>query len=144
MNADAYRRPNKDKLQEYGKEGLAPILDLFKKYGGEIEKYIGHVQTGLNQGCQNLRSDSSSNPEKEMVATWFEQGATWVDKLKAEIQEQDTDKLLKFIETQGREHPAALFATTLIAGSVFGVVGKKAYNARSQNLNQDHNPNASL
>lgn len=117
-----------DKLQEYGKEGLAPLMEVFNKYGQEFNKYIEHINSGLNTAAKELRNNSSESEEKEIVASWFEEGASWTKKLEERLKTSSSDDLLNFVEEQGRQHPAALFATSLLAGSVFGRIGKYAVN----------------
>lgn len=144
MRTEDIKGTGRDKLQEYGKEGLAPLMELFNRYGKDIIKYIKHVEEGLDQGCKSLRSHSGATggeadktqSDKEMVASWFEEGARWVGKLERQLETKNTDELLDFVESQGREHPAALFATSLIAGSVFGVVGKQAWKSRPESEEQ--------
>lgn len=135
MNTEEFKQSGKDKLQEYGREGLAPLMELFNRYGKDIVHYVRHVSEGLEQGCRNLRDKQAPGEgpecdERLMVASWFEEGAKWARDLEHQLENRNTEDLLDFVETQGRQHPAALFATSLIAGSVFGVVGKEAYKYR--------------
>lgn len=141
MRSEEIKETGKDKLQEYGKEGLAPLMELFNRYGNEILLYMKHVEKGLNEGCKSLKSASSENKEeaaakeeREMVASWFEEGARWIGKLEKQMENKNSDELLDFVEKQGRDHPSALFATSLIAGSVFGVVGKQAWKSKPEQM----------
>ena len=138
----------KDKLREYGKEGLAPLMELFNRYGKDIVHYMKHVETGLERGCEALRSDKeregkgqegaqSESEERQMVASWFEEGAKWVGKLEEQLENKNSDELLEFVERQGREHPAALFATSLVAGSMVGVIGREAFQARGSEVKSE-------
>lgn len=145
MRTEDIKDTGRDKLKEYGKEGLAPLMELFNRYGKDIVRYMRHVGEGLEQGSQSLQSapqdssnesgvesDNENSDERQLVASWFEEGARWVDQLEKQLEQRNSDELLEFVERQGREHPAALFATSLVAGSVFGVVGKQAVKASPQ------------
>ncbi|MCO4753172.1 MAG: hypothetical protein KC478_01755 [Bacteriovoracaceae bacterium] len=135
-----------DKLQEYGKEGLEPLMELFNKYGQEFIHYIKHVETGLNNAAKSLKEDQSDEDkeEKQIVSSWFSEGAQWTEKLKTRLKDSDTQDLLDFIETQGREHPAALFATSLLAGSMFGRLGKHAFKVQYDNKDSSTTTNSNL
>ncbi|MBC76778.1 MAG: hypothetical protein CME64_12255 [Halobacteriovoraceae bacterium] len=115
-----------DKLQEYGKEGLAPLMEVFNKYGEEFNQYINHINSGLKSAAKELQNDSSGSEEKKVVASWFKEGAQWTEKLEQRLKDSSPEELLDFVESQGKQHPAALFATSLLAGSVFGRIGKYA------------------
>ena len=134
------KEAGKDKLQEYGKEGLGPLIELLNKYGQEAVHYLKHIQEGLEKAEHTLRSDrkaeqegqeETANEERRLVASWFEEGAKWTRKLEERLDKEDSEDLLQFVEDQGREHPAALFATSLFAGSVLGRAGKHAYKTDS-------------
>lgn len=128
MNQEEIKRASKDKLQEYGREGLAPIMELFSKYGDEIVSYIKHFETGLDEGAASLEGEGAE-AEKKQVATWLREGAKWVSKLENRLESGDSEALLSFIDEQGKNHPAALFASSLIAGGIVGAIGKQAYKA---------------
>lgn len=126
MNQEEIKRASKDKLQEYGREGLAPIMDLIGRYGEEILAYVKHFETGLNEGAASLEGQGAED-EKRQVARWLKEGAKWMSKLEKKLENGDSEDLLNFIEEQGGRHPAALFASSLIAGGVVGAIGKQAY-----------------
>ncbi|MEX0799548.1 MAG: hypothetical protein WD025_08885 [Bacteriovoracaceae bacterium] len=130
----------KDKLQEYGREGLGPVMELFNRYGQEMVEYVKQIATGLEKGGQSLReenpSEEGSKEARELTASWFEEGATFVNKLESQLNHKSSDELLEFVERQGREHPASLFAVSMVAGSLLGRVGKHAYKTKSKSA--DH------
>ncbi len=132
MNQEEIKRASKDKLQDYGREGLAPIMELFGQYGEEILTYVKHFETGLDEGAASLEGENIET-EKKQVASWLREGAKWISKLEPRLENGDSEELLNFIEEQGRNHPAALFASSLIAGGVVGAIGKQAYKADEPN-----------
>lgn len=133
----------RDKLSAYGKEGLAPLLNLLTRYGDDIIHYVRHVAEGLESASESLTAINTENPttgnqdvgelnceKRKLTADWFKEGATWAKKLETQIKSSSSEEILEFIEREGRAHPAALFASSLIAGSIFGAVGKEAYKLR--------------
>src|SRR5690554_6436283 len=118
MRMEDSKDMGKDKLREYGREGLAPLMELFNRYGKDLGRYIKHVETGLERGFEALRSNKDSegkdqegkggegaqseSEERQMVASWFEEGAKWVGKLEEQLENKNSDELLEFVERQGR------------------------------------------
>lgn len=116
------------KFQDYGKKSLGPLIDLLHNYQGDITPYLSALQKGLLAASDSFTE--TSGPEKT-VGNWFRSAHDWTQDIGRNLEGKSAKDIFGFIESQAKARPAALFATSYVAGLLFGRVGKHLIKSNS-------------
>ncbi len=133
----------KTKLKQYGKKSLAPLVDLLHRYKDQINPYMDALDKGLQGACNSFNASkpatsttqpmSSSKPAtsspsnsaaEKVVSGWFTEAADWFKGARTKMSTEDPKDLLNYLEEEARNRPGLMFATSYVAGLVFGRLGR--------------------
>lgn len=121
---------NRDVMQRfrsYGRESMEPFLGLLDKYGDTVGAYLEAMEEGLRSAGAILRNDSSNqSPVRRTVGLWFEEYSSWLGNMRSSFHGSDPRGVLSFIETEGKRQPAVLLASSILAGTLLGRLGRSA------------------
>ena len=116
----------KTKLKQYGKKSLAPLVDLLHKYKDQINPYMSALDKGLQGACNalNTQGQPSSVEAEKVVEGWFRDANNWFNGARDKLSTDNPRDLLNYLEEQARDKPGLMFATSYVAGLVFGRLGR--------------------
>src|SRR5665647_7577 len=102
-----------DRVKEYGKKSFAPFIDVLHKYQGEITPYFSALDKALQGAINALKNESGQGTEAEkMVSEWFSEASQWFNQAKSKFEATDSNALMNYLQEQGRNKPAVMFATS--------------------------------
>jgi hypothetical protein len=118
--------PLEGKFKEFGKKGLAPLVDLVHRYQGDITPYLSAIDVGIQGAIDALRNAEGEQAEAthQSVAQWFTEAQTWFGGAKEKLSSKSPSDLLNFLETEARQRPAVMFASSYVVGLVVGRLGR--------------------
>lgn len=139
----------KTKLKQYGKKSLAPLVDLLHRYKDQINPYMEALDKGLQGACSSFNSSADnsvnssinssistpnasrimnakpqSNEAEKVVSGWFREASDWFQGARDKMSTEDPKDLLNYLEEQAKRSPGLMFATSYVAGLVFGRLGR--------------------
>lgn len=135
----------KTKLKQYGKKSLSPLVDLLHKYKEQINPYMMALDKGLEGACSSFSSQQESNAQnwkaspdgtskattsqtnseaEQIVSGWFREATDWFKGAREKMSTENPKDLLDYLEEQAKSRPGLMFATSYVAGLVFGRLGR--------------------
>lgn len=158
LNSKSKSNPiGKTKLKQYGKKSLAPMVDLLHRYKDQINPYMQALDKGLQAACDSFSSSqeqvqaqaqaqsssfqgargskaSGSNSDAERVVEgWFREAHDWFNGAREKMSTENPRDLLDYLEEQARDKPGLMFATSYVAGLVFGRLGRHIGRIKAKN-----------
>ena len=93
---------------------------------------------GTSKSTPSMSSSvSQSNPEAEqIVAGWFREATDWFKGARDKMSTEDPKDLLNYLEEQAKARPGLMFATSYVAGLVFGRLGRHIGRIKTKNSMQ--------
>ena len=118
--------PLEGRFKDLGKKSLAPLVDLVHRYQGDITPYMSAIDVGI-QGAINALRDvqgEEGSTVNQSVAQWFTDAQSWFGGAKEKLASKSSTDLLNFLETEARQRPAVMFASSYVIGLVVGRLGR--------------------
>lgn len=118
--------PLEGKFKEFGKKGLAPLVDLVHRYQGDITPYLSAIDIGIQGAIDALKNAEGEQGQAthQSVAQWFTDAQSWFGGAKEKLASKSSSDLLNFLETEARQRPAVMFASSYVVGLVVGRLGR--------------------
>ncbi|WP_408095511.1 hypothetical protein ACJVC5_10755 [Peredibacter sp. HCB2-198] len=121
-------------VREYGKKSLAPFVDLIHQYRNDIGPYLSALGKGLQAACDSFQESEQMPEADRVVSGWFTELNRWFVGAREKINSGDEKDFLRFLEEEAREHPAAMFSSSYIAGMLFGRMGRHMVRMKKNQL----------
>ena len=121
-NFSEANRPT-DRIKDYGKKSLTPLLSLIQKYHTEIDPYFNAIVKGIEAGRQALHQENASSEEK-YVGEWFNEASSWFNDVRQKLNSKNLDDVLQYLDLNARHHPGMTFSTSYLAGLFLGRIGR--------------------
>lgn len=124
------------KFKDYGNKSLTPFVNLLHRYKKDFTPYIKAIRQGLDSACKSL--DQSEVQTDKTVSGWFREGSSWFNGIEEKVQSGNEKDLLKFFEQETHARPVVMFASSYVAGLIFGRLGKHMMKHKSHSLETDN------
>lgn len=136
----------KTKLKQYGKKSLAPLVDLLHKYKDQINPYMSALDKGLQGACNafSVQGQPSSVDAERVVEGWFRDANSWFNGARDKLSTDNPKDLLNYLEEQARDKPGLMFATSYVAGLVFGRLGRHIGRIKARSTSSSAMSNMSM
>ena len=128
---------DKTKLKQYGKKSLAPLVNLVHKYKDQINPYMMALDKGLQGACNSFTANGQESLGAEKVVSgWFNEASTWFKGAQEKIHTEDPKDFLNYLEEQAKDKPGMMFATSYVAGLIFGRLGRHIVRIKAKSPDQ--------
>lgn len=121
---EAGRTPfGQESVKTLGKKSLEPLVSVLGKHKSDFSPYLDALTKALKSGAEALQKEDAGEAEK-FIGRYFSDGLEFIGKWKDKLSSQSPDDVMKFLEEEGKKHPAVLFGASYFAGMILGRVGR--------------------
>lgn len=114
--------PEASGVKELGRKSLLPLVSVLGKHKGDFTPYLDALTKALKSGADSLQGETAGDAEK-FIGGYFTDGLEFITQWKDKLSSQSPEDVMKFIEDEGKKHPALLFGASYFAGMILGRFG---------------------
>ena len=134
-------RPNEDsssnerfsRLTDFGKKGLAPVLEVLHRHQGDLGPYISAINRVFEASLKTLDTPDATDADRA-VSGWVQEASSWFSGLKQKFESKNSNDLLTFIQEEAKSRPGLIFAFSYLTGVGFGRLGKYTVDANKSTV----------